>query len=239
VASLPLWVFWALFGIAAMVLILWMVKKERARLDTHLERCKAAAEAMGASYEQRASERLLTKVRGFDLTYADGVMLPERIRDVFGRARPEGEAYVFLHEHRSGRPEGGGATQRATAGCVLSPRLRLPRFRLCPERKIERLASAVGMRDVDFDTHAGFSASYFLNTRDEADIRALFGRRVLDFFENNPGLYVEGNAETLLIYRPSQVLELKELPRFFGTIEEIARLLEQPSRTGQPQPVPS
>jgi hypothetical protein len=221
-----MWVFWALFSVVAIVLILHMVKVERTRFDTHVTRCKAAADRLGVSYEQHAPQSLVTKLAGFDLTYADGAMIAERIRDVFTRARGDGNVHVFLHEFRSGAPQGGGATQRVTAGCIVSRDLRVPRFRLCPERGIEKLAAAVGMRDVDFDTHARFSASYFLNTADEAGTRALFRPEVLEFFENRPGMYVEGHGDMLLVYRNGEVLEPEELPRIFGTLDEVAQLLE-------------
>ncbi len=221
-----MWVFWSLLGVVAIVLILRMVKVERTRLDAHVARCEAAAERMGVSYELRLPKPLVERLGGFDLTHADGAMIAERIRDVFTRGHGDGKVHVFLHEHRSGNPEGGGATQRVTAGCVISARLQVPRFRLCPERGIEKLAAAVGMRDVDFDMHPRFSASYFLNTQDEVRIRALFRPDVLAFFESHPGMYVEGIGDMLLVYRPGEVLELMELPQFFGTVEEVARLLE-------------
>lgn len=228
-----MWVFWTLFGIVAVALILRMVKLERTRLDTHVARCKAAAEAMGVSYEQRLAKPLVERLEGFDLTHADGAMIAERMRDLFTRRHGDGKVHVFLHEHRSGNPEGGGATQRVTAGCVISARIQVPRFRLCPERGIEKLAAALGMRDVDFDTHPRFSASYFLSTQDEARIRPLFRPDVLAFFESHPGMYVEGIGDMLLIYRPGEALELEELPRLFGTVEQVARLFERPSPPGK------
>ena len=219
-----MWVFWALFGVIAIVLILWMVKIERARLGTHVARCKAAAEKMGVSYESRASEGLVVKLRGFDLTYADGAMLIQRIRDIFSRRTARDETHVFLHEYRSSSPHSGGATRRETAACVTSPSQRLPRFRLSPERRIEKAAAAAGMRDIDFDSHPGFSSAYFLNGEDEAATRALFDREALDFFEAHSGLYVEGNGDTLLVYRPGKTLELEGLPGFFRSVDDIARL---------------
>ncbi len=219
-----MWVFWILFGVAAIVLVLRMVKVERARLDTHVTRCKAAAKTMGVEFEPGASEALIAKISGFDLTYADGAMLPQRLREVFRRRTAQAELQIFLHEYRSSSPAGGGAARRSSAGCIVSPTLHLPRFRLSPERTVERIAAHIGMRDIDFDTHPDFSASYFLNAQDDAAARALFRREVLDYFERHPGLHVEGNGDTLLLYRPGQTLDPEELSAFFKTLEELAQL---------------
>jgi hypothetical protein len=219
-----MWVFWVLFGLAAIVLVLRMVKVERARLDTHVTRCEAAAKRIGAGFEPRASEGLIAKISGFDLTYADGAMLPQRVRDVFRRRSAHADLQVFLHEYRSASPEGGGGARRSTVGCFVSPSLHLPPFRLSPERTIERIAARAGMRDIDFDTHPGFSASYFLNAQDDAAARALFRREVLDYFERHPELHVEGNGDTLLLYRLGHTLEPEELSAFFETLEELAQL---------------
>ena len=81
------------------------------------------------------------------------------------------------------------------------------------------------MQDIDFDTHPAFSASYFLNAQDDAAARALFRREVLDYFERHPGLHVEGNGDTLLLYRSGRMLGPEEgLLRSSQRSEELAQL---------------
>lgn len=228
-----MWAFWVVFGVVALVLVLAMVKIERRRLDAHVGACHAAAAKIGASYSHEAPEGLLPKVEGFDLTYADANRLPQSLRDVFTVRDAARTLHIFLHEHRGTLPAGTGAagamTQRETVACVVSPRLRLPRFRLSPRRLAEKIASLVGFRDVDFDSHPHFSRLYFLNTEDEGAVRRLFQPSALNFFENHPGLHVEGRGDTLLVYRQGQTVPLDDLPQALRTAETVAGFFLAPS----------
>jgi len=220
-----MWVFWVLFFVVAIVLIVGMVRTERRRLESHVKECQVVAAKMGISFEYDVPDALVSKVKGFDLTYSDGDRLPQAVRDVFSQRSPEEDLYVFLHEHHSDKAGGvGGWWHRETVACLVSPRLQLSRFRLSPERAVERVASMFGILDVDFDSHPGFSRSYFLNAKDEAAIRSLFDWKVLTFFENHPGFHVEGNGDTLIIYQFNKPITLKELPHFLKIVNEIADL---------------
>lgn len=222
------WAFWVAFAVIA-VLALWrMAKVERGRLQSHLRRCKAAAAAMGASFTAEPPQALLAKLGGFDLTYADGEALPRSVRDVFQRGQDEGQLYIFLHERPGTNPGGiGGRWRRETVACHVSGRWRLPRFRLSPERVIEKLAAAFGVRDLDVEGYPGFSSAYYLNAKDEAAVRNLFGADVVRFFESHPGWHVEANGDTLLVYRNNQAVGLDQVPRFIETVEAISRLIRR------------
>jgi hypothetical protein len=223
-----MWIFWFLFLVAAVLLVLWMLSIERGRLATHVKECRAAAAKMGVSYEYDPPDTLIAKIKGFDLTYSDGDSLRSGIRDVFIERRPTEDLYFFLHEHRGSMPGGvGGTGHRETVGCLVSKRLRLPRFRLSPERAIEKIASTFGARDIDFESHPAFSRSYFLNTNDETAVRGLFDSTILDFFDRHHGFHVEGNVDTLVIYRFNQSMSLNELPDFIETIKRMSDLFKR------------
>lgn len=225
---MEIWMFWVLFLACAILAAFWMLGIERARVAAHVKDCQVAAARMGASYESEAPETLLTRIKGFDLTYSDGARLRNGVRDVFAQKSPAGDLYCFLHEHRGSMPGGvSGAGHRETVGCLVSTRLKLPRFRLGPERAIEKLASMFGMKDVDFDSHPAFSRSYFLNTDDETAVRELFDSRLLDFFDRQPGFHVEGNADTLVVYRFNKSMSLGELPDFFELVRRISALFNK------------
>jgi hypothetical protein len=223
-----MWIFWVLFAVAAVLLIFWMLRIERVRLATHVKECRAAAAKMGLSYEYAVPDTLVAKIKGFDLTYSDGDSLRNGIRDIFAERSPTEDMYFFLHEHRGSMPGGvGGTGHRETVGCLVSKRLRLPHFRLSPERPIEKIASTLGARDVDFESHPAFSRSYFLNTNDETAVRALFDSTVLDFFYSHPGFHVEGNADTLVIYQFNRSMSVNELPAFLETVRRMSDLFKR------------
>ncbi len=222
-----MWIFWVLFFIAAILLVFWMLRIERLRSATHVKECRAVAAKMGVSYEYDAPDALVAKIKGFDLTYSDGDTIRKGIRDIFAQRSSTEDLYLFLHEHRGSMPGGvGGTGHRETVGCLVSKRLRLPRFRLSPERPIEKIASIFGAQDVDFDSHPAFSRSYFLNTNDEATVRSLFDSTVLDFFDRHTGFNVEGNADTLVIYQFNKSMSVNELPAFHETVKQIADLFK-------------
>src|SRR5918996_5567489 len=99
-----MWGFWVLFVVVAALLVLVMVKVERRRLSAHVAEHQAAASKIGAAYSYDAPEALLSKVKGFDLTFADGASLPNSLRDVFTRTAVTADIYVFLHEHHGSWP---------------------------------------------------------------------------------------------------------------------------------------
>jgi hypothetical protein len=218
------WVFWILFGVVAAALVLVMVKLEWRRRQAHVAEWQATAERLGAAYSYDPPGELLPRIEGFDLTFADGASLPRNVRDVIRLQRGERTMYVFLHEHRGHiAGEAAGGAHRETVGCFVSPALRLPRFRLSPERPLEKIASALGLRDIDFASHPGFSRSYYLNSEDEAAVRRLFSTEVLRFFENHPGWQVEGRGDTLVIYRFRSSVAADGLPGFTRSVEAVAR----------------
>jgi hypothetical protein len=78
----------------------------------------------------------------------------------------------------------------------------LPKFVLRPEHLFHKLGSLFGYQDIDFDSHPAFSKRYLLRGDDEPAVRHAFTSEVLEFFEANPGLTVEGADGRLVVYRP-------------------------------------
>jgi hypothetical protein len=224
---MEMWVFWVPFSIIAILLVSWMVRIERERNATHIKECQDAAIRLGASYEYNAPDTLIVKIRGLELTYSDGNSLRNAVRDVFTQRSAAETLYVFLHEHRGSKPGGvGGSVHRETVGCLVSTRLQLPPFRLSPERAIEKIATMLGARDIDFSSHPGFSRSYFLVAQNETAARNLFDSAVLDYFDRNPGFHVEGNGDTLVIYRFDRTVAINELQKFFDTVRQASVLFK-------------
>jgi hypothetical protein len=59
----------------------------------------------------------------------------------------------------------------------------LPHFELRPEGWLQKLGEKLGLRDIDFDTHADLSRKWQLSAKDEADVRAWFSPGVLSYLE--------------------------------------------------------
>jgi hypothetical protein len=84
------------------------------------------------------------------------------------------------------------------------PGLALPGFEVSRTGLVQRIAAAMGQRDIDFESHPGFSQRFRTRADDESAVRRLFKPEVLDFFEGlDPGFdrTVEGAGECVVVYR--------------------------------------
>jgi hypothetical protein len=81
----------------------------------------------------------------------------------------------------------------------------LPAFAVQPETLWHKVGAWFGGADIDFPSHPTFSRKYLLKGKEPDAVRALFEPAVLDYFEQSPGLHVQGAGGTLVYYAPSRV----------------------------------
>jgi len=99
---------------------------------------------------------------------------------------------------------------------VESGELNLPFFILRPESFLDKIGSLFGGQDIDFDSNPDFSDHYLLRGEDENRIRQTFSPAVISYYEQNHGVYTEGNDNKLLFFlemgkdliRPEKVPDL-------------------------------
>jgi len=104
---------------------------------------------------------------------------------------------VFDYRYTTGHGKS-KRVRRETIAAVETAELRLPTFQLRPEGTFDRIGSMIGMQDIDFDDHPGFSKTFVLKSNDEQSIRGFLDRPLLDYFaersdisfETSPGLFV-------------------------------------------------
>jgi hypothetical protein len=145
------------------------------------------------------------------------------------RGRRVGVADVF---HTTTSVESSHTTGQ-TAAFYETPGLRFPSFMLQPEGPFLRAASAVlGIADIDFPSHPGFSRAYHLSAGDPEDTRELFTSSVLDELSRREGLYIQGEKQGILIYVPDELYGPAERAGFLGRAAEIFGLFEEAARAG-------
>jgi len=93
---------------------------------------------------------------------------------------------------------------------TVSGLVRLPSFILRPENLFHKIGESFGYRDIDFDSHPVFSKQYLLRAADEQACRGLFTKGILDHYDQRAGLSTEGDGDSLLFYRASKRVPLKE-----------------------------
>jgi hypothetical protein len=125
---------------------------------------------------------------------------------------------------------GGGKEKHTYRQTVLSLNLGgrpLPRFCLRPERVWDKVETFFGHKDISFDTHPDFSKKYSLRGDDEYQIQKLFSDRLIAFVEKEPGISMEGEGSTLLLYRDRKQLKPEDIRPFLEMGLTVLPLLRQ------------
>jgi hypothetical protein len=155
------------------------------------------ASALGLNFSPQSNEYLLSELGWCEL------FSPGRDKKVLNlmRGSNEGrEIAVFDYQYVTGH----GKNRRivcSTVACLRSDGPPLPNFSLRPEGAWDKISNWFGGADIDFDTHPKFSRSFVLRSQSESAVRALFTPRVLEYFEQHPGINAEGSNDTLLFFR--------------------------------------
>ncbi|MEE3284017.1 MAG: hypothetical protein VX311_05490 [Planctomycetota bacterium] len=92
--------------------------------------------------------------------------------------------------------------RRQTVVAVQATELRMPAFHLRPERTlVDALGSLVGMQDIDFDDHPGFSKAFVLKSPEEQEARDFFDHGLLDCFVSRPDVSFEALSGLFVYFR--------------------------------------
>ncbi len=100
----------------------------------------------------------------------------------------------------------------------------LPRFELKPEGLFDRLGSALGGQDIDFEEDPGFSRAYRLKGPDEEAIRQTFHAGLRQHLVSEGGWSVEGEGPWLVLYRRSKRIRPDGLADFIESARRISAL---------------
>ncbi len=92
-----------------------------------------------------------------------------------------------------------------------SPKLNLPSFFMGPESFFHRIGDVFGFKDIDFDEEPGFSRCYLLKGNDEKAIRLFFDFSLMRYFKSKPGLSIETDRNSLVVYNKSKRIKPDEI----------------------------
>lgn len=132
---------------------------------------------------------------------------------------------VFDYQYVTGSGKN-RSTHIQTVMVMESDQLNLPSFSLRPENIFHKIGSTMGYQDIDFETHPTFSKSYLLRSSNESVCRALFTKDILDYYEQNKRLIVEG-AGAALLYDNGSKISPENLEGFIGKGLEISALFKR------------
>ena len=122
-----------------------------------------------------------------------------------------GDVKISIFDYKFMTGSKNSMLHRQTVIALRSDHLRFPEFSMRPEIFLDKLGPALGLQNLDFDTHPEFSKRFVLEGSDEAAIRSFFTPVVLEFFENNPYHSLEAHNDTMFFYRENKLRKVEEL----------------------------
>ncbi len=212
----------AVLIILVLLMVLATLQKRRRR-----EGFAKVARGWGFSFTEKLDPLMESALRTIDL-FAAGT--EHRTANVMQGERGDVTAtlcdftYMKNMSGRSGRP----VYIVQSVAILWNDELELPRFSLHPEGLHDKVASAFGQQDVDFDSHPRFSSRYHLTGGNEQAVRELFSKDVLDYFEAHPGLWVETLHGHVVVYRRGKRVAPKGIRGLLEEALEINALLRNP-----------
>jgi hypothetical protein len=178
-------------------------------------------------------QRTRTKLR------LPGVYRAEPVRNVFQWRADGADFLLFDYVYRIGK----GTPVTQTVCLIASPQLRLPRFKLRPELRIEEplekllpmLAAIVPTKDIDFEHAPEFSRANFLSGPDEDSTRRVFDDGLIGCLSSFGHRYIiEGEGSRFVIYRSGIALNEQEIVAFVDDAGKVYHaLLDYAASDGQ------
>lgn len=182
--------FLAIGVLLAVAVILWTKRRE----DRRIEALRRVSRRLGFTFREKP--RIEEVLDPADLPlFSRG-----RRGRIIGALTGSGDETVLEYRYTTGSGNH-SHTHRQTVYLYRSSSLRLPVFQLHPEHLGHRLLEALGRGDIDFDSNPEFSRAFVLRGPDEAAIRKVFSRAVMNRLLRRRKLSVEGAGDRLVIYR--------------------------------------
>ena len=179
---------------AAIGLAAWMHSVNEKKRVSRLEE---VAQELGLEFYPTGLTELLERLASFSL-FNQGY--DRQIKNLIQGETGEVNLALFDYQYTTGSGKE-KSTHRATVATISSTNLNCPDFLIRPENFFDRIGSMIGFQDIDFDSHPAFSKLFVLQGSNEESIREFMRPEILNYFENHPGISVEGNGGMLIFYR--------------------------------------
>lgn len=208
-------VFFIIGGIA------WSIYANKKRREAIL----ATAESMGLTFFKDGDQALLSHFSSFKLfNQGRGRKMKNLIQGDSGEVK----IAIFDYQYTTGGGKNSHTFNQSVVS-LQSPELVCPDFTMRPEGLFDKVGSALGFQDIDFDSHPKFSKLFVLQSSNEEAIRNYFSPQLLEFFESKKGVSVEAQPGSMFFYRsgkrikPDQIKDnLAQAYEIFGMMVDNA-----------------
>lgn len=205
-----------LIFIILICMVVWYYNKQRQKA------LKQLAESLNFTFSAKGDQSTLDAMRGFHL-FSQGHS--RKISNVLTGKFNDIPVTVMDYRYTTG----GGKSSHTWSQTVIvieSEKLALPVFILRPENLFDKIGSAFGKKDINFETSPLFSKRYLLRGDDEASIRLIFNQWIIEYYERHPGLSTEGDGRKLIYYRISKSVSPDKIQTFLQEGYEIYGLFK-------------
>jgi len=194
--ALPIVIAVAMF-IGGIIWLMFHVAKKRR------EGFMEVADSMGLTFYPEGSSEILSQLSDFKL-FNQG--RARKMRNLIHGDSGEVSIAIFDYQYTTGSGKQ-SHTHRQTIVALQSSQLNCPDFTMRPEGFFDRIGSALGFQDIDFESHPVFSKNFVLQSSNEERVRQYFTPELLEFFEGKPGISLEAQLGKLFFYRTSKCIK--------------------------------
>ncbi len=193
-------------GSIVVAVILWSMHLEKKRTAD----MRDVAGALGLEFFESGHDQLLSRLGRFQLFNSGRGRVMKNA--ILGQTEVATIA-IFDYRYTTGSGKN-QTTYNQTVVAMESESLELPSFTMRPEHFFDKVGSALGFQDIDFDDHPQFSKLFVLKGPDEAAIREFFDTPLLDFFAALPGIYFECAPGMFIYFRAGKRQKVDDLRRY-------------------------
>lgn len=207
-------------GLAVFGVIFWIgtiYEKKRT------EKVSAVADQLGLTFSPGEDHALLSKLQIFELFNKGRA---RKMKNVMTAETDTTSLGIFEYQYTTGSGKN-SHTHKFTIAAMETPSLQLPQFTTRPEGFLDRIGSAMGFQDIDFDEHPEFSDAFVLKGENETAIRSFFDTRMLDLFASNKGIHVDAHG-SLLTYRKKGRQKPEAIADFMAEAYEFLNAFNEP-----------
>ena len=209
-----------LFAAVVGLLVLTIIQKKKTE-KRRTEALRARAIELGWSFEEAAA---VDSVSGLDrFAYFDRGY-DKHIRNLMYREDDKSSSTVFDYVFITSSSKYETTNFQTMVRCE-SDDYAFPDFTASPESPFDKVFSAFGYQDLDFDHHPEFSRRYIVRGEDEAAIRDVFSDDVLSFFEEHPGTFADAIDNQLFVYCLYQRVPPEEVESFVELAQKLLSLM--------------
>ncbi|MEM7454718.1 MAG: hypothetical protein AAF456_10245 [Planctomycetota bacterium] len=209
-----------LIAVAAAIYFAWLYEKKRK------EALGGLADQMGLEYKPDGDANVHSAMSVFSL-FNSGRR--RKLTNLILGTTDEVSIAIFDYQYTTGSGKH-QHTHKQTVAALSSQVLHCPQFFMRPEGMFDKIGSALGFQDIDFDSHPTFSKMFVLKGNDEGAIRQFFAPPVLEFFEQRKGISVEAIPGRLVFYRPNKRVKPDEIKDLLSQAYEVFGIMADPKK---------